>query len=418
MRIECIAIGTELLTTRRLDTNSVWLGERLASLGLAFHRKTAVGDHREDLAELIREALQRSDLILTTGGLGPTFDDVTKELFAEILGAELVEDAVSRADMLAFYAARQRVPAQANFKQVLIPTGAEPLRNPVGTAPGIWWQDPPGHPGARIVMLPGVPREMKRMWEEQVEPRLLPLAGLPTHTLRLVVAGVPESTLDERIREVRQAHGHLDWSILASLTQVELLVRSGATAALEAVRRDLEPVLGADLVSEGTGNLEDAVLQGLESRGQTLAVAESMTGGLLSARLTAIPGASRAFLGGVTVYSAEAKAALLGLSPAFLAEQGTVSEATTLALAEAVKAKLGATWGLAITGNAGPGAEGESPVGRVFLALAGPGGTRAASRLFAGDRTDVQLRSVASALDLLRRRLEPARTTGADNLKA
>ncbi|MBK9796207.1 MAG: CinA family nicotinamide mononucleotide deamidase-related protein [Holophagaceae bacterium] len=405
MRIECIAIGTELLTTRRLDTNSVWLGERLADLGLAFHRKTAVGDHREDLAELIREALQRSDLILTTGGLGPTFDDLTKELFAEILGAELVEDAAARVDMLAFYAARQRVPAQSNFKQVLIPMGAEPLRNPVGTAPGIWWPDPPGHPGARIVMLPGVPREMKRMWEEQVEPRLRPLAGRPTHTLRLVVAGVPESTLDERIREVRQAHSHLDWSILASLTQVELLVRSGETTALEAVRRDLKPVLGADLVSVGAGNLEDAVLQGLDAQGQTLAVAESMTGGLISARLTAIPGASRSFLGGVTVYSPEAKAALLGLPPDFLAKQGTVSEATTIALAEAAKAKLGATWGLAVTGNAGPGAEGGAPLGAVFLAVAGPGGTLSAGRAFHGDRPDVQLRGSGAALDFLRRQL-------------
>ena len=172
MRIECIAIGTELLTTRRLDTNSVWLGERLADLGLAFHRKTAVGDSREDLRELFQEALLRSDLIIATGGLGPTFDDFTKELFAEILGVELVEDATARADMMAFYTARNRVPPQVNFKQALIPVGAEALRNPVGTAPGVWWEDPPGHPGVRIVMLPGVPREMKRMWEEQVEPRL------------------------------------------------------------------------------------------------------------------------------------------------------------------------------------------------------------------------------------------------------
>jgi len=405
MRIECIAIGTELLTTGRLDTNSVWLGERLARLGLGFHRKTSVGDSREDLAELFREALERSDLILTTGGLGPTFDDFTKELFAEVLGADLVEDAPSRADMMAFYAARNRIPPQVNFKQALIPVGAEPLRNPVGTAPGVWWEDPPGYPGVRIVMLPGVPREMKRMWEEQVEPRIRPLAGPALHTLRMVVAGVPESTLDERTREVREQYGYLDWSILANLTQVELLVRSDDPSSLEMVLSDMEPVLGSDLATVGQGNLEDAVLQRLETCGYTLAVAESMTGGLLSARLTAIPGASRSFLGGVTVYSPVAKRALLGLSEPFLAEHGTVSEATTIALADAVRKTLGATWGLAVTGNAGPGVEGEARVGTVFLAVAGPDGTVALERNLPGDRSDVQLRGAAAALDFLRRQI-------------
>ncbi|MBK8571249.1 MAG: CinA family nicotinamide mononucleotide deamidase-related protein [Holophagaceae bacterium] len=405
MRIECIAIGTELLTTRRLDTNSVWLGERLADLGLAFHRKTAVGDSREDLAGLFREALTRSDLILTTGGLGPTFDDFTKELFAEILGADLVEDAASRADMLAFYAARNRVPPQVNFKQALIPIGAEPLRNQVGTAPGVWWQDPPGHPGVRIVMLPGVPREMKAMWEERVEPRLRPLAGQPVHTLRMVVCGVPESNLDERTREARERHGHLDWTILANLTQVELLARGPEPLALEAARLAFEPVLGEDLACVGNGNLEDAILDQLRARGETLAVAESMSGGLLASRLTAIPGASAAFLGGATAYTVAAKAALLGLDPAWLAQVGTVSEACAVAMAEAARQRLGATWALAIAGNAGPGAEGGAPVGTVFIALAGPAGTQVRAPKMAGDRAEIQLRSTAQALDLLRRSL-------------
>ena len=405
MRIECIAIGTELLTTRRLDTNSVWLGERLADLGLAFHRKTAVGDSREDLAGLFREALTRSDLILTTGGLGPTFDDFTKELFAEILGADLVEDAASRADMLAFYAARNRVPPQVNFKQALIPVGAEPLRNQMGTAPGVWWQDPPGHPGVRIVMLPGVPREMKTMWQERVEPRLRPLAGQPVHTLRMVVCGVPESNLDERTREVRERHGHLDWTILASLTQVELLARGAEPQALDAARLDFEPVLGDDLACVGNGNLEDAILDQLKAQGETLAVAESMSGGLLASRLTAIPGASAAFLGGATAYTVAAKAALLGLDPAWLAQVGTVSEACAVAMAEAARQRLGATWALAIAGNAGPGAEGGAPVGTVFIALAGPAGTQVRAPKMAGDRAEIQLRSTAQALDLLRRSL-------------
>lgn len=405
MRIECIAIGTELLTTRRVDTNSVWLGERLASMGLGFGRKTVVGDSREDLAGLFREALGRSDLILTTGGLGPTFDDFTKELFAEILGADLAEDAGSRADMMTFYAARNRVPPQVNFKQALIPVGAEPLRNPVGTAPGVWWLDPPGHPGVRIVMLPGVPREMKRMWEEQVEPRLRPLAGKAVHTLRMVVAGVPESNLDERTQVVRQQHGHLDWTILANLSQVELLARGPDPAALEAARTDFKPVLGTDLVSVGDGNLEDAVLDLLKARGETLAVAESMSGGLLASRLTAIPGASAAFMGGAIVYTVKAKAALLGLDPAWLRTVGTVSEACASAMAEAARQRLGATWGLGICGNAGPGTEGGAPVGTTFIVLAGPDGRVVRSPTLAGDRAEVQLRSTALALDLLRRQM-------------
>jgi nicotinamide-nucleotide amidase len=409
MRIECIAIGTELLTTRRLDTNSVWLGERLAGLGLRLHRKTAVGDSREDLLQLFREALTRSDLILTTGGLGPTFDDFTKEVFAELLGTDLVEDAVCRADMMAFYAARNRVPPQVNFKQALIPVGAEPLRNPVGTAPGIWWQDPPEHPGVRIVMLPGVPREMKRMWEEQVEPRLRPFADSAVHTLRMVVAGVPESNLDERTREVRERHGHLDWTILASLTQVELLARGPDPEALHEAQDAFLPVLGPDLVCIGGGNLEDAVLDHLRARGETLAVAESMSGGLLASRLTAIPGASSAFLGGATAYTRAAKAALLGLDSAWLETVGTVSEPCAKAMAEATRIRMGATWALAIAGNAGPTAEGDAPLGAVFIALAGPQGTEVRSHRLAGDRVEVQLRSTALALDLLRRSLAPER---------
>ncbi len=409
MRIECIAIGTELLTTRRLDTNSVWLAERLAGLGLRFHRKTAIGDCRGDLAGLFQEALGRSDLILTTGGLGPTFDDFTKECLAEVLGVELVEDAGSRADLVAWYAARNRVPPAINFKQVLMPVGAEPIPNPVGTAPGVWWQDPPNHPGVRVIMMPGVPREMKRMWEEQLEPRLRGLAGTPTQTLRMVVAGVPESNLDERTRAMREQHGALDWTILASLTQVELLARGADEDALVAAQRDFEGLLGEDLVSVGEPSLEEAVLAQLRARRETLALAESMTGGLLASRLTAIPGASSAFLGGATVYSSRAKVALLGLIPAQLQEDGTVSEATSRALAEAVRTRLGATWGLGITGNAGPTCEGSAPAGSAFIALAGPGGTVCRSLALAGDRVDVQLRSSAQALDLLRRTLNAGR---------
>ncbi|HZU53187.1 MAG TPA: molybdopterin-binding protein, partial [Holophagaceae bacterium] len=285
MRIEAIAIGTELLTTTRVDTNSIWIAQELASLGLAFHRKTAVGDDREAMRALFREALDRSDLVLCTGGLGPTFDDFTKELWAEVLGVELREDSAARAALLAFFESRGRTPSPTNFKQTLIPAGAEALANPIGTAPGIWWESPAGFPGKRIVLMPGVPREMKRMFAEQVVPRLAPLAGRPVKTLRLLVSGVPESVVDERTKALREKHGALDWTILASLMQVELIARSGDEAALEAARKDFEAELGEDLARTGDGAIEEVVLDLLAARGETLALAESMTGGLIAARL-------------------------------------------------------------------------------------------------------------------------------------
>jgi nicotinamide-nucleotide amidase len=247
------------------------------------------------------------------------------------------------------------------------------------------------------------------MWEEQIERRLRALAGAPTHTLRLVVAGVPESNLDERTQQARKRHGALDWTILASLTQVELLARGRDLQALAAAQKEFETLLGEDLVTVGNRNLEEVVLDELKGRGATLALAESVTGGLLASRLTAIPGASEAFLGGATVYSAEAKASLLGLDRGQLAQDGTVSEATSRALAQAIRSRLGATWGLGITGNAGPSAEGDAPLGSVFIALAGPGGTISKALLLAGDRVDVQLRSTAQALDLLRRTMKAGR---------
>ena len=408
MRIECLAIGTELLTTRRLDTNYVWIGERLARLGLGFHRKTCVGDDRGDLQALCSEALARSEVIICTGGLGPTFDDFTKEAFAEVAGVDLREDAGARAELLDWFAQRGRTPSENNFKQVQIPIGAQPLANPLGTAPGVWWQDPNGYPGRTVVLLPGVPREMQRIWMDHVEPRLQALAGKAMNTLRLVVAGVPESTLDERTQSLRQRHGHLEWTILASLTQVEFQARHQDPAALASAERDLRELLGEDLVGVGEGNLEDAVLHELETRGETLALAESMTGGLLAARLTAIPGASKVLKGGAVVYTPEAKQALAGLSPAFLAEHGTLGKATTRALAQGLRDRLGATWGLAVTGNAGPEPDPggrDAEVGSTTVALVGPDGEEAITYLIAGDRGDIQLRATARALDLLRRRL-------------
>lgn len=410
MRIEVLAIGTELLTTERVDTNSVWLAQRLADLGLAFHRKTCVGDDPADLHQAFREALERSELVITSGGLGPTFDDLTKETWAELLGASLREDAQARADIEGFFLGRGRPMPPRNLKQALVPEGARPLRNPVGTAPGILWTDPPGHQGKAIVMLPGVPRELKTLWETQVEPWLRAKGGRPTHTLRLLMAGVGESLLEQRTEVVRQRHGHLDWTILASLGQVELVARHPDPARLEAAAQDLLPVLGGDLVVRGPGTVASRVLDLLAGRGETLALAESMTGGRIGTLLTEVPGASRSFAGGAVVYSPEAKLRLTAISPAILETHGTVSEAMALALAEGVRTHLGTTWGLAVVGNAGPGEDpgGPAPVGTAWIATAGPAGASAIHTFFPGHRADVQARTALLALDALRRRLEAA----------
>lgn len=407
MRIEAIAIGTELLTTSRVDTNSVWLAQRLADLGLGFHRKTAVGDSREDLRGLFLEALDRSDLILCTGGLGPTFDDFTKELWAEVLGAPLVEDLAIRATIEGFFASRNRPCPPSNFKQALVPVGAEALINPIGTAPGIYWESPKGFPNTRIVLLPGVPREMKRMWEDHVEPRLRALAGRPTHTLRMLVGSVGESALEQRTNPLREKHGDLDWTILAGLGQVELVARSADRAALEAARQDFERELGADRVCTGPASLESTVIDHLKARGESLALAESMTGGRIAALLTGVPGSSEVFRGGAVVYSPRAKTELTGLSESFIREHGTVSEAITRALAEGIRTRLGTHWGLAVTGNAGPTEDkgGPAPVGTFHMAVAGPEGTVAQVMDFPGDRQDIQIRAATFALDYLRRRL-------------
>jgi len=408
VRIECIAVGTELLTTTRVDTNSVWLAQRLAALGLGFHRKTVVGDGRDAMAALFREALGRSDLIVCTGGLGPTFDDLTKEVWAEVLQDPLVEDASVWREIEGFYLARQRPVPGTNRKQALVPVSARALHNPKGTAPGILWEHPEGHPGVRIVLLPGVPREMKHLWETELEPLLRPLAGPRVHTLRMVVGSAGESALDVRTTPLREKHGHLDWTILASLGVVELVARSQCPEDLEAARRDFEQELGPDLACVGPGSLEERVLELLRQRGETLAVAESMTGGLIQARLTGIPGSSEVFRGGAVVYSATAKQLLADVDPALIEAQGTVSEAVTRALAEGIARRLGTTWALATTGNAGPAEDkqGPAPVGTCLMAVHGPQGTSFQAQSFPGGRLDIQTRTATWSLDFLRRKIQ------------
>ncbi|MCL1908456.1 MAG: CinA family nicotinamide mononucleotide deamidase-related protein [Holophagaceae bacterium] len=416
MRIETIAIGSELLNAGRMDTNSIWIASRLAELGLELNLKTCIGDSPEALKACIASALHRSDMIIATGGLGPTFDDITKEAFSEIIGVPLHEDPQIRSEIDLFFQARGRKATVNNYKQALIPQGAVAIHNPLGTAPGVYWEGPQGHAGCRIVMLPGVPKEMMAMWERDIHPRISALAGRPLKTLRLVVSGVGESVLDERTRHIRERHSFPQWTILAPKTHIEFLVRSESEAELKAAQKDIEQELGADLICIGEGRPESVLLDMLCARGETLALAESVTGGILASRLAGQPGASRSFIGGAVAYTPKAKAELIGIPLDFINANGTVGQAITREMAARIRNKLGATWGIAITGNAGPAidehasqAEGADKVGRCYIALAGPPNMTPDIICNAydlhGDRGDIQLRASSWAIDTLRRTL-------------
>jgi nicotinamide-nucleotide amidase len=360
------------------------------------------------MAALFREALDRSEFIVCTGGLGPTFDDLTKEIWAEVLGDELVEDESIWREIQARFATLKRPMPSANRKQALVPTSARALHNPTGTAPGILWEGPKGHPGVRITLLPGVPREMKNLWETELEPLLRPLAGPRVHTLRMLVGSVGESAVDLRTTPLREKHGCLDWTILAGLGAVELVARSTHPEELEAAREDFTRELGADLVCVGGASLEERVLELLRRRGETLAVAESMTGGVIQARITGVPGSSDVFRGGAVVYSAHAKSLLAEVDPTLIQAHGTVSEPVTCALADGIARKLGATWGLATTGNAGPSEDkdGPAPLGTCLMAVRGPRETACQTQSFPGNRADIQARTATWALDFLRRQIQ------------
>jgi nicotinamide-nucleotide amidase len=383
----------------------------LAELGLELSLKTCVGDEVSTLKACIASALHRSGLIIATGGLGPTFDDQTKEAFAEIIGAPMIEDSQVRSDIDSFFQARGRKATENNYKQALIPQGAMAIRNPLGTAPGVYWEGPPNFPSRTIVMLPGVPKEMMAMWGSDVHPRLSNLSKSPLKTARLVVGGVGESVLDERTGPIRQRHPRLNWTILAPRTHVEFLIRGENSQELDAAIKDMEAGLGADLVCVGDGMPETVLLDMLIARGDTLALAESVTGGILSSRLSSVPGASRAYIGGTVAYTPKAKVALASLDKNFIESHGTVCEATTREMAICIRERLDATWGLATTGNAGPTVDknatndGNDQIGRCFIAVAGPDGVDCQAINVHGDRGDIQFRAANWAIDMLRRRM-------------
>ncbi|MGE5508753.1 MAG: competence/damage-inducible protein A [Chitinophagales bacterium] len=407
MKAEILTTGSELMLGEITDTNEVFLSRRLAELGVQVTRRTSVGDEPGLLRRAVAQALHDHDLVVVSGGLGPTQDDLTIEAIADVLGLPLVEDALARGWLEAWLASRGRPVSEQALRMVRMPAGAVPLQNRYGTAPGVWWSGDRGGARKVVVALPGVPRELIGLFTEEVAPRLagLGLGVIRSETLHL--AGVPESEVDARLGELWQSpnptlgvcvgHGVLDVRFTARAAS-----GAEADALLASFGRKVRAALG-DLVfgSEGV-SLAAATGSLLRRSGKRLAVAESCTGGLIGDQLTDVPGASEYLDRVLVVYSNRAKVELLGVPEATLAEFGAVSAETARAMAEGVRNRSAVDFGLAVTGIAGPGGGTErKPVGLVYVALASPEGVTVRELRLGTDRRANKARSAAAALTLL-----------------
>ena len=406
MKAEIIAVGSELLTPDRIDTNSLFLTEELNKLGIEVLRKTIVGDHRELLAAAFRDALDRVPVVIASGGLGPTEDDLTRETVAELLGRRLQRnDAVVRAIEARFRSFRREMPA-VNLRQAMVPEGAEVLENPRGTAPGLWLEDR----GRMIALLPGPPRELKPLFLEQVLPRLSRhVSGVRMFHRELRVTGLGESHVEERIRPIYTRYKNVNTTILAVPGEIQIHLRRWSEDATEAgttldeMVRGMELALGDRIFAHAAISLEAVVAQLLIDNHATIAAAESCTGGLLAERLTRIPGSSNYFLGGVVCYSNEMKTAWADVPAEVIAAKGAVSSEVAIALAEGIRRRARSALGVGITGIAGPtGGSEEKPVGTVHVALAAPNGTKERRVHLPGDREAIRFYASQIALDMVR----------------
>jgi len=409
MSAEVLCIGTELLLGNITNGNARWLAEQLASLGIAHHRQEVVGDNRERLIAAVRAAAGRCRVLITTGGLGPTPDDLTTEAIAAAFDTPLVEHAAIWDDIQTKLSARGRPIAASNRKQALLPAGAQVLPNPTGTAPGMIWSP---RPGFTVLTFPGVPSELHAMWQATAVPwlRQSRLAEGVFASRLLRFWGVGESNLAEQMDDLLAGTNP---TVAPYAGAGEVKLRLTARAADQAAAEALLAPVEAQICSR-TGNLcygvdddslASVVLAALRQRGQTLAVAESCTGGGLGGALAAVPGASDVFLGGVIAYANSVKQQLLGVPADTLAVHGAVSDPVALAMAAGARRVTGADWAIAVTGIAGPGGgSADKPVGLVHIAMAGPqGAVSEAVRLGASrGRGWIQTLTVGEALNRLR----------------
>jgi nicotinamide-nucleotide amidase len=408
VKAEIIAIGSELLTPYRTDTNSLWITDRLNSVGIEGKAKTIVGDDDPRLEDAIKDALRRSDAIISTGGLGPTEDDITRKVFARVTARQLLLDYDVLAEIRQRFASRGYQMTPNNERQALIPQGAIVLPNPNGTAPGIKLN----HDGKLIVLLPGPPREMKPMFDNYVLADLEKMSrGVRISTRTLKVTGLGESAMDDLIAPIYRQYSNPATTILFTDSDLEIHLTAKAETAERAelladdLADKLADKLGNYLYSTNGESMEEVVGHRLALKGYTLATAESCTGGLIAERITRVPGSSAYFLGGVVGYTESAKSAVLGISRELIDTRGVVSGDVAEAMALGAKQRFASTIGLSITGIAGPsGGTQEIPVGTVYVGIADDVGTSNRRMTLPGDRHLIRWRASQAALEMVRRR--------------
>lgn len=411
MKCAILSIGSELMEGRIADTNAAWLSERLARLGFDVVLHIAVGDRRGDVLSALRQLEKAAAVVIVTGGLGPTPDDPTREVFAQFCEAPLKEDPEAVRSLKTFFARRGAEPPRSNFVQALIPEGATCLPNPVGTAPGFSLR----RGDCLFFTLPGVPSEMKVMFGESVEPVLRGMSGRATVIRALHTFGMPEALIGERLAEM-MAEGRSP-SVATQASEGMIIVRITATGVTEAEARakmeadegEIRKRLGDIIYGTDGQSLASVVAALLEKRGLTLAVAESCTGGEIAAQLTDVPGISRSFLEAAVTYSNESKTARLGLPWDVIRNHGAVSPQTAEAMALGMHRTSGADVALSTTGIAGPdGGSVEKPVGLVYIGIADERGARSQRIMAAGGREQIKRRAARTALNILRLHLEGA----------
>lgn len=413
LKSEIIAVGSELLTPHFQDTNSLYLTKKLNDLGLSVHFKSVVGDDWDDLFLTVKTALSRADLLLAIGGLGPTHDDITREVFASVLGRKLIYDEKIASSIQARFSRRGLPMPEVNKRQAFFIQGSEAVPNPSGTAPGIWLET-----GTKIIgLLPGPPNELIPMFDSSFFPRLKRLQTAITVRKVLKIAGLTESEVESLITGTHSLDSGIRMTILAYPGQIEIHLSSQSQGSpepaekrIKAFCRALMERLGRNVFSEDGQNLESVVGQLLSQKKETLAVAESCTGGLLGHRITNVPGSSEYFLAGLVAYSNPLKNRILGVPVELIEKHGAVSAEVAQEMAERVRLAAKAHYGLAITGVAGPGGgTAEKPVGLVYTALATEKTAQVVRNFFLGDRERIKFQSSQKTLDLLRRHLLESR---------